>query len=88
MLIFVVMSNVENPTLANRINDEYPRANFSFAPNIWFVADSGVTVQEVSRKLDIIPGGISGAVVVGIEKYYGFATSALWDWLKVKIGEV
>jgi hypothetical protein len=66
------------------LNRVYESANSKFAPNVWFVADSGVTTQEVSAKLDVKPGGIAGVVVVKIESYFGFAPTAIWEWFSVK----
>lgn len=87
MLVFAIISNSENPALEGRINDEYALANFRFAKNVWLVADRGITAKEVCEKLDIEPGGINGAIVINVEKYFGFAPKTTWDWLQVKMNE-
>jgi hypothetical protein len=86
MLIFAVTSNAENPELGAHINRVYPSANLKFAPNVWFVADTGVTTQEVSEKLSVWPGGIAGVVVVKVESYFGYAPTSIWEWFSVKMG--
>jgi hypothetical protein len=87
MLVFAVISIADNAILEARVKDTYPFAHLKFASNVWFVADSGVTAQEVCQKIDVKSGGISGVMVTNVEKYFGFASNTLWDWIQVKLGE-
>ncbi len=87
MLVFAVISVTENPDLETRVKEAYPFAHLKFAPNVWFIADSGVTAQEVCEKIAVKPGGISGVVVSNVEKYFGYASNTIWEWIKVKMGE-
>jgi hypothetical protein len=86
MSAFLVAGQPHTTSLTAKVAEVYPTANLQFAENVWLVADSAVTAQEVSEKLNIKPGGISGAIVVRIENYYGFASKNIWEWLTVKIG--
>ena len=87
MLIFNVVSNIENPKLEAKIGEAYVGANFRFAKNAWLVADAGVTAQEVCEKIDVKIGGIAGVIVTKVESYFGVAPTATWEWLKVKLGD-
>ncbi|HEY8160696.1 MAG TPA: hypothetical protein VIF34_00300 [Methylocystis sp.] len=82
MFVFSVASNTQNAELNAKIREVYPSEHFQFGPMNWFVADSGVTAREVCEKLNIVPGGFGGVAVTKVESYFGFAPSALWDWLK------
>ena len=88
MAAFAIISQVPNPALQARIMETYPNAFHVVSPSIaWLVAANGVTTQEVSTALTIMPGGIDGAIVLKIDSYYGFASKAVWEWLAVKATE-
>lgn len=84
MFVFAVISNSRSEELQQKLSEVYAIANFQLSETSWFVADTGVTPQEVCEKLNVKPGGISGVVVVRVSSYFGFAQSSIWDWLKVK----
>ena len=85
MLIFQVTSVAPNQALGANIEKAYPSAYLQFAPNVWFVADQGVTTKEVTEKLGVIVGSpFSGVVVVKVETYFGLAATSTWEWFKVK----
>jgi hypothetical protein len=85
MSVFTVFAVAPNATLAANITTHYPNGDhFQFTPTIWFVSDAGVTAAQVCEKLGIGEGGIVGAVVTRIDSYFGNATNALWQWLRLK----
>jgi hypothetical protein len=88
MAAFAVISLAANPALQARIIESYPNSFHILAPNAWLVAAGGVTTQEICTTLTIQPGGISGAIVLKIDSYYGFASKAIWEWLAVKATEI
>jgi hypothetical protein len=87
MSVFTVLAVAQTPTLAENIAKNYPNGEaFSLTPTIWFVSDKDVTVAQVCEKLgvDVGKGGIAGVVVTRIDSYFGNATGALWQWLRLK----
>jgi len=86
MLVFLVTSRAESAGLEDKLVEAYPSANLKFSANTWLVADSGVTAQEVCEKINVKPNGISGVIVVRVDEYFGFASSSVWDWIRLKTG--
>ncbi|MGH6870872.1 MAG: hypothetical protein ACREHE_05130 [Rhizomicrobium sp.] len=85
MSVYTVFTSAPNPTLIANIGAKYPNGeSLQFTPTIWFVSDKDVTAAQVCEKLGIGEGGIVGAVVTRIDSYFGNATNALWQWLRLK----
>lgn len=60
----------------------------SMRTHVWFVADVGVTTQEVSSKLGVDgEGGITNVVVTKIDSYWGRAPKNILEWLSVKASD-
>jgi hypothetical protein len=60
----------------------YANDHYRFADRVWFVVDTG-TALEVSEKLNVRNGGITGVVVMPITgANYGVASAELWNWLR------
>jgi hypothetical protein len=87
MNAFAVMSKAENPALDAAVEKEFPGTHLKLASNTWLVTAKGLTTREVSEKIGVKPGGISGVVVAKIDSYFGFASRDIWEWLKVKTEE-
>jgi hypothetical protein len=89
MTTFVLITS--DPNVIAAIEKAYGQESFKYpkAKNVWFVADSGVTAQEVYRKLMAALGeGILEkdvtVVICSIAGYYGLASKNLWEWLAAK----
>jgi uncharacterized protein YccT (UPF0319 family) len=84
MVIFSVISNSENADLVAKIDSVYSANKFKIAPNVYLVADSGVTAEEVANKLELAEKKIAGTIIVRIADYNGYASKSIWEWLGVK----
>jgi len=82
MIIFSVIS--PSAELAEKIEHVYSSNNLRVAPNVCFVADSGVTAEEVASKLGVVEGKLSGTIIVRVADYYGYASKTIWEWFRVK----
>lgn len=86
----MVLSFVPNPALNAGVATAYAgSSSLALSPTAWLVADSGaLTTKDVCEKLNIKTGGISSAMVVKVESYFGFASPNIWEWLKIKAAEL
>lgn len=87
MAAFMVVSLAPSPTLDAAIANIYRGAYLALSPSAWLVSDIGATTQSVCSKVNIKEGGISDAVVIKVESYFGFASPAIWEWLKTRVAE-
>lgn len=88
MAAFMVVSLVPNPALNASVAAAYAgSSSLALSPTAWLVSDTGITTKDVCDKLNIKEGGISGALAVKVESYFGFASPNIWEWLKGKIVE-
>jgi hypothetical protein len=87
MTIFVVTARAHKPDLENAISQAYQDKQFKFSDRTWFVSDVG-TSKQVSEKIGVKKGGITGVVVMPMAgTYYGVASSTLWEWLRAAAEE-
>lgn len=86
MAAFVVisLSAAQYEPLNAAVAAAYENNSLRMAPYAWLVADTGVTTQEVCKKLTIEIGKINSAIVIKIESYFGLAPRNIWEWLNVK----
>jgi hypothetical protein len=84
MAVFAVISVNPNPALGANVNSVFPNESFSLGPAIWFVSANDVTPAQICERLGIKPGGITDAIVIRNQGYFGVATNALWQWLQLK----
>ena len=88
MSIFVVFRVGEPDKLKAAIEDNYPDNFLEVAVGQWLVSAKG-TAKEISDKLGITNDerkpGITPAMVVKSDGYYGRAAGNIWEWMKVKI---
>jgi hypothetical protein len=82
MLIFAVIGAAQSDALDANVTESYPSNRYPLAPNVWLVADTANTTQEVCEKLNVKPGGIQDVVVLRFESYFGFAHTSVWEWLR------
>lgn len=65
----------------------YPGSFLKIADNAWLIAAAG-TAQEICAALGMPdkPGQASpfSAVVVGVNGYYGYGSSHIWEWMYSK----
>lgn len=87
MAAFAIVSTVPNEALGAEIATAYETTHLVLSNSTWLIADTGRTSQEVSEHLKIKAGGFSNVLVLRIETYFGFASPAIWEWLKVKGAE-
>jgi hypothetical protein len=87
MSVFAIISIQPNSVLDTAVQTEYPNDSYRVANNVWFVADAGVTTQGVCKKLGIDAGGISGAIAITVDNYWGRAPKTIWEWLSVKASD-
>ncbi len=85
MTSFVVITT--DQTIIQAIQSSYASDHYKYAANVWFVADEGVTAQDVYKRLIAPkapgPGG-PVAVVCSVGGYYGVTGKDLWEWLAAK----
>jgi hypothetical protein len=88
MTIFAVMATSANPQLEGNIGRAYPDArHYKISDRTWLVSDTA-TAKQVTEKLGVKKGGITGvAVMPTTSAYYGVASSALWDWIRSALEE-
>ena len=89
MSIFAVMSLAPNPELGAKIVGVYPNDSLALSSSFWFVSDANVTPAQVSEKLGVRSAtsgesGFTDVVVVRSQGYFGYASSAVWQWLALK----
>ena len=86
MTIFAVMAKEPTSELEGTIARVYPKEkNYRLTDRTWLLSDTA-TAREVSEKLGVRKGGITGVVVMGTTSaYYGVANTSLWDWLRARI---
>jgi hypothetical protein len=86
MTSFVILAN--GPDIIAGIQRVYATDYFQYSDGEWFVADEGVTAQEVHRKIAVDPNtgeqSRSTVVVCTIAGYYGVARKDLWEWMSAK----
>jgi len=89
MAAFAILSvALSNPALENNIREAYSEFTHKITENVWLVADKAVTTtSEVCQKIGVGENGLAGVVVLKIDGYFGYASTAIWEWLKVKAGE-
>jgi hypothetical protein len=82
------MARDPTPELESAVDRAYPgHKKLRFNDRTWFVSDTG-TAKEVSEKINVRKGGISGVVVLpGTGAYYGVASTAVWDWMRAALEE-
>jgi hypothetical protein len=85
MSVFAVIPVTPPSQVEQKIKEIYAANHVLVAPNVWFVADTGVTTQEVCEKLGVKKDGIPGVVVTKVDSFWGLANSQLWEWLAVKM---
>lgn len=85
MTVFMVVAKDPNTELESAVSRAYPEKHFRFSDRAWFVSATG-TPRSVSEKIGVQKGGFSGVVVIPIGgSYYGIASTALWDWIRVEV---
>ncbi|WP_024277624.1 hypothetical protein [Xanthobacter sp. 126] len=85
MTIFAIMAREANPSLQQAIDTVYKDKNYRIADRTWLVSDTA-TAKQVTEKLGVKKGGITGVVVMPTtNSYYGVAATAVWDWLRASI---
>ena len=84
MPIFAVMG-LEDPTaLAGKVKEQFPNDHYAVDSDKWFVVANGKTASAVAQQLGMAKAeGLSG-IVVTVGGYNGFASTDIWEWLKVK----
>ncbi len=86
MTSFVILTGAQD--IIEGIRRAYPDDHFRYNDREWFVADEGVTAQDVHRKVAFNPTtdttSTSTAVVCAIGGYYGRAPKNLWEWIAAK----
>ncbi len=86
MAAFMVVSLVLNPALNVSVTAAYPGSSaLALSSTAWLVSDTGITTKDVCDKLNIKEGGISSAMAVKVESYFGFASPNIWEWLRGKV---
>jgi hypothetical protein len=85
MTPFIVITR--DQLLVEAIQRVYVDEHFKYGDNVWFVADTNVTAQEVYRKLmGTLPEKNLTVVVCSVAGYFGIAGKNLWEWLTAKGG--
>jgi len=84
MAAFVVIGTINPTAIKTAIVAQYGANHYEFAPNVWFVSDSGPT-KNVADKLGITQGvnDVQGAVL-RFDAYTGRAAATAWSWLQAK----
>lgn len=86
MTSFVILTVAQD--IIDGIKRAYPEDHFRYSDREWFVADEGVTAQDVHRKLAMDPltntESKSTVIVCSIAGYYGRAQKNLWEWIAAK----
>ena len=88
--IFAIIA-ASNPIALNpKIAAMFPDANLSVGSGQWLViGPSTMTTQELSEKLDISTDvGVSNAIVLSVNSYFGRAPLNVWEWLTAKMGDL
>lgn len=85
MTIFTITSRAVNASLEGKISQAFPEKHFKFTNNVWFVSTTG-TPKDLCEKIGVVPGGISGVVVMSTtNSYFGLAGTDVWDWLRTAV---
>ena len=83
MATFLVVSEHDNPDLAQRIVEAFPKYNhYVLSDNQWLV-DAEKTTGEVGHELDIIGGKFGRVVVFLVSGHAGYHKQGLWEWMQL-----
>ena len=86
MKIYAILSDTKNPTLEEAIKIRFKKNYFDFGDGQWFVAANG-TSKEIYDTLEgqddpeWTDKDIGSVVILSTTGYYGYASSALWEWM-------
>jgi hypothetical protein len=82
MTVFAIVAKEPKPELESVLETSYTNGHYRFADRVWFVVGTD-TARDVSDKLKLTNGGITGVVVMPItDANYGVASAELWNWLR------
>lgn len=82
MAIYAVIASTNPELLKAAVVTQYGASHYEFAPNVWFVSDTGSS-KDVAEKLGITDGSVGASgVVLRFDAYSGRASVAGWTWLR------
>jgi hypothetical protein len=85
MAVFIVLSLAPNPTLDANIAKAYSAQNkLVLSPTACLVSDDEVTTAQVCEKIGVKIGGLSDVIVFKFQSYFGIASTAIWEWIKLR----
>ena len=88
MIFMVVPFEVENENVIDTKLKEVGKSVYGgAAPNAWFVSYDGTT-EELADKLGFGDDEKMGeGIIVPVNNYQGFASTSLWEWMKIYRGK-
>jgi hypothetical protein len=81
MTVFAVIAKELKPELESALAISYTNDHYRFADRVWFLVDRG-TALEVSQKLNVRNGDITGVLVMALTgESWGVVSGEFWNWL-------
>ena len=83
MTVFLIVSDTDNPDLAGRIAEEFPKDDHYVLSNNQWLVDANKTTGEVAKSLDVIDGKFGKVVVFSVSAHSGYHKQSLWEWMQL-----
>ncbi len=85
--LFAIFAVTDAAALEIRLQTIAPWLAWKAAEGQWLIiAPQATTTKELSDRLGITDGSVSGGIVVRVENYYGRASTSVWEWVATKMG--
>lgn len=83
MGIYIIIPTGEKTAIDKAVLENFGAESFRLPNGENLVVFDG-TSKELSDKLGISDGHVGGALVVGMNGYFGWASKDIWEWIQVK----
>ena len=84
--LFALFSVTKPVEMQARLDSLSPGLSLSVGEKEWLIiTPSTLTTKELSDKLGITLGEVSGGILVRVENYWGHANKAIWEWIVAKL---
>lgn len=83
MEILAVVAIGDATKLVTAVQEKYPQEHTQVTHNVYLVAGGGIA-KDVSDRLGISEGISGTGLVFAMAGYFGYASNAIWEWVKLK----
>lgn len=83
MATFIVVSEEDSPSLAEKIALEFEDEFYTLRENSQWLVEAESTTPEVSEALEIKGDKYPRTVVFAVSNYHGWHKHSLWEWMEL-----